>query len=97
MVLVGRRQLRSNNSWMHNLEPLVKGKDRCTAHVHPEDAERLGLTDGGRALLRSRAGAIEAPVEVTDAVMKGVVSVPARLGPRRAGRGDEGGERARRA
>jgi anaerobic selenocysteine-containing dehydrogenase len=76
MVLVGRRQLRSNNSWMHNLEPLVKGKDRCTAHVHPDDAERLGLTDGGRARLRSAAGEIEAPVEVTDAVMKGVVSVP---------------------
>ena len=76
MVLVGRRQLRSNNSWMHNLEPLVKGKDRCTAHVHPDDAERLGLTDGGRVLLSSRAGSIEAPVEVTDAVMKGVVSVP---------------------
>ena len=76
MVLVGRRQLRSNNSWMHNLEPLVKGKDRCTAHVHPDDAERLGLTDGGQALLRSAAGEIEAPVEVTDAVMKGVVSVP---------------------
>ncbi len=76
MVLVGRRQLRSNNSWMHNLEPLVKGKDRCTAHVHPADAERLGLTDGGSAVLRSATGEIEAPVEVTDSVMKGVVSVP---------------------
>ena len=76
MVLVGRRQLRSNNSWMHNLGPLVKGKDRCTAHVHPADAERLGLADGGRAVLRSAAGEIEAPVEVTDAVMKGVVSIP---------------------
>lgn len=76
MVLVGRRQLRSNNSWMHNLDPLVKGKDRCTAHVHPADAERLGLVDGGRARLSSAAGEIEAPVEVTDAVMRGVVSVP---------------------
>jgi anaerobic selenocysteine-containing dehydrogenase len=76
MVLVGRRQLRSNNSWMHNLDPLVKGKDRCTAHVHPDDARRLGLTDGGLARLRSRAGEIEAPVEITDAVMPGVVSVP---------------------
>ena len=54
----------------------MKGKDRCTAHVHPDDAERLGLADGGRAVLRSAAGEIEAPVEVTDAVMKGVVSVP---------------------
>jgi anaerobic selenocysteine-containing dehydrogenase len=76
MVLVGRRQLRSNNSWMHNLAPLVKGKDRCTAHVHPDDAARIGLADGGRAVLESRAGRIEAPVEVTDAVMPGVVSVP---------------------
>ena len=76
MVLIGRRQLRSNNSWMHNLEPLVKGKERCTAHVHPQDAERLGLADGAPARLSSRAGAIEVPVEVTDAVMPGVVSVP---------------------
>jgi anaerobic selenocysteine-containing dehydrogenase len=76
MVLIGRRQLRSNNSWMHNLEPLVKGKDRCTMHVHPDDAARLELADGERALVRSRAGEIEAPVEVTDAVMPGVVSIP---------------------
>ena len=46
MVLIGRRQLRSNNSWMHNLNALVKGKDRCTALVNPLDAERLGLEDG---------------------------------------------------
>ena len=48
-VLIGRRQLRSNNSWMHNLPALVKGKERCTLHVHPDDAERLGLADGERA------------------------------------------------
>jgi anaerobic selenocysteine-containing dehydrogenase len=76
MVLIGRRQLRSNNSWMHNLEPLVKGKERCTAHVHPDDAERLGLVDGEPAQVSSRAGTIEVPVEVTDAVMPGVVSIP---------------------
>jgi anaerobic selenocysteine-containing dehydrogenase len=76
MVLIGRRQLRSNNSWMHNLNALVKGKDRCTMHVHPDDAERLGLGDGERALVRSAAGSIEAPVEVTDAIMPGVVSIP---------------------
>jgi anaerobic selenocysteine-containing dehydrogenase len=76
MVLIGRRQLRSNNSWMHNLEPLVKGKERCTAHVHPDDAERLGLRDGERARVSSRAGEVEVPVEVTDAVMPGVVSIP---------------------
>ena len=75
-VLIGRRQLRSNNSWMHNLTPLVKGKPRCTAHVHPDDAARLGLEDGALARVRSRAGEIEVPVEVTDAVMPGVVSIP---------------------
>ena len=76
MVLIGRRQLRSNNSWMHNLNALVKGKDRCTMHVNPADAERLGLGDGERALVRSATGEIEAPVEVTDAIMPGVVSIP---------------------
>jgi anaerobic selenocysteine-containing dehydrogenase len=76
MVLIGRRQLRSNNSWMHNIEPLVKGKDRCTAWVHPDDAARLGLADGAPARVRSRAGEVEVPVEVTDAIMPGVVSIP---------------------
>jgi anaerobic selenocysteine-containing dehydrogenase len=76
LVLVGRRQLRSNNSWMHNLELLVSGPERCTLHVHPDDAERLGLADGAAARVESRAGALEAPVEVTDAVMPGVVSLP---------------------
>jgi anaerobic selenocysteine-containing dehydrogenase len=76
MVLIGRRQLRSNNSWMHNVQPLMKGKERCTAHVHPSDAERLGLRDGEPARVSSRAGSIEVPVEVTDAVMPGVVSIP---------------------
>jgi anaerobic selenocysteine-containing dehydrogenase len=76
MVLVGRRQLRSNNSWMHNLPALVKGRDRCTIHVHPDDAQRLGLADGGQALVRSAAGAVEGPVELTDDIMPGVVSIP---------------------
>ena len=76
LVLVGRRDLRSNNSWMHNLEVLVKGKPRCTLHVHPDDASRLGLTDGATARVASRVGAVDAPVEITDAVMTGVVSLP---------------------
>ena len=76
MVLIGRRQLRSNNSWMHNVEPLVRGKERCTAHVHPDDAARLGLADGAPARVRSRAGMVEVPVEVTENVMPGVVSIP---------------------
>jgi anaerobic selenocysteine-containing dehydrogenase len=76
MVLVGRRDLRSNNSWMHNLPVLVKGKPRCTLHVHPDDAARLGLADGGVAEVRSRTGAVAVPVEVTDGIMPGVVSIP---------------------
>ena len=55
-MLIGRRQLRSNNSWMHNLPMLAKGKPRCTLLVHPDDAERLGLTDGEPAAVRSRTG-----------------------------------------
>ena len=76
MVLVGRRQLRSNNSWMHNVPRLVSGPPRCTAHVNPADAARLGLSDGASARVSSDAGAIEVPVEVTENVMPGVVSIP---------------------
>ncbi|MET0818268.1 MAG: molybdopterin oxidoreductase family protein [Solirubrobacteraceae bacterium] len=76
LVLIGRRQLRSNNSWMHNLPRLVSGPERCTLHVHPDDAARLGLADGELAEVRSRTGAVHAPVEVTDRVMAGVVSLP---------------------
>ena len=76
LVLIGRRQLNSNNSWMHNLAPLVRGGNRCTAHVHPDDAARLGLVDGGDARVRSRTGAITLPVEVTDSIRPGVVSIP---------------------
>ena len=76
MVLVGRRDLRSNNSWMHNLDVLVKGKERCTLQVHPEDAARLGLADGGTACVRSRRGEVAVTVEVTAAIMPGVVSIP---------------------
>ena len=76
IVLIGRRQLRSNNSWMHNVPHLVRGKERCTVHVHPDDAERLDLEDGGLASVRSERGAVEVTVEVTDGIMPGVVSIP---------------------
>jgi anaerobic selenocysteine-containing dehydrogenase len=76
LVLVGRRQLRSNNSWMHNLAPLVSGSNKCTAHVHPDDARRLGLVEGGSALVKSRVGEVTLPVEITDSVRRGVVSIP---------------------
>lgn len=74
--LVGRRHLRSNNSWMHNLPALSGGRERCTLQVNPGDAARLGLTDGGAARVTSRVGSVEAPVEVTAAIMQGVVSLP---------------------
>jgi anaerobic selenocysteine-containing dehydrogenase len=76
MRLIGRRDLRSNNSWMHNVEVLVKGRPRCTLHVHPDDASRLGLVDGEPASVRSRAGTVTIPAEVTDAIRPGVVSIP---------------------
>jgi anaerobic selenocysteine-containing dehydrogenase len=76
MLLIGRRDLRSNNSWMHNLPVLVRGKARCTAHVHPDDAARLGLVDGAPARVTSRTGTIEVPVELTEDIRPGVVSIP---------------------
>jgi anaerobic selenocysteine-containing dehydrogenase len=75
-VLIGRRHLRSNNSWMHNLPALAKGRERCTLRVHPEDARGLGLAAGGRARVRSRVGVVEVPVELSDEMMRGVVSLP---------------------
>ncbi len=76
LVLVSRRHLRSNNSWMHNVATLVTGKDRCTLLVHPDEAARLGLSDGGAAQVESSAGSIQVPVEVTDEMMRGVVCLP---------------------
>jgi anaerobic selenocysteine-containing dehydrogenase len=76
LVLVGRRDLRSNNSWRHNVGILVKGKARCTVHVHPDDAARLNVANGAEVRVRSSAGEIVLPAEVTDAVRPGVVSVP---------------------
>ena len=76
LVLIGRRQLRSNNSWMHNAPRLVRGKSRCTLLVHPADAAAAGIASGERARLRSRVGTLEAVTEVTDTIMPGVVSLP---------------------
>ena len=76
LAVIGRRDVRSNNSWMHNLPVLAKGPFRCTALVHPEDARRLGLLDGGQAHIVSEHGAIKAQVEVSDEMMPGVVSLP---------------------
>ena len=76
MLLVGRRHLRSNNSWMHNIRVLVKGKPRCTLQIHPDDAARLGVTEGAPVRVTSRVGSVVAPAEITDAIRPRVVSLP---------------------
>lgn len=76
LVLIGRRSLRSNNSWMHNSARLVKGPLRCTLRVHPTDAAARGLRTGDVARVHNAVGALEAPVEISDEVMPGVVSLP---------------------
>jgi anaerobic selenocysteine-containing dehydrogenase len=85
MVMIGRRQLRSNNSWMHNISTLVRGSNRCTLLVNPEDAEKLGLEAGGSARVTARVGEVTASVEVTDDMMPGVVSLPHGWGHARDG------------
>jgi len=85
LVLIGRRHLRSNNSWMHNVEVLVKGRDRCTLLVHPDDAARHALADGTLAQVTSEAGSVIVPVEVTDTISSGVVSLPHGWGHDRPG------------
>jgi anaerobic selenocysteine-containing dehydrogenase len=85
LELVGRRQLRSNNSWLHNSLRLVKGKERCTLLMHPSDAAARGLETGMRVAVRSAGGAIEVPLEVSDTMMPGVVSLPHGWGHGRPG------------
>ena len=87
LTLIGRRQLRSNNSWMHNSARLMKGADRCTALLHPDDAGARGLADGDQVRVVSRVGAIELPLEVSDEIRPGVVSVPHGFGHVRPGVG----------
>jgi anaerobic selenocysteine-containing dehydrogenase len=76
LVLVGRRQARSMNSWLHNVPNLARGPARCTLLVHPEDASRHDLTNGSVARVRSRVGQLDVEVEVSDEMMPGVVSLP---------------------
>jgi anaerobic selenocysteine-containing dehydrogenase len=76
LVLVSRRHLRSNNTWLHNVPALMKGKDRCTLLIHPDDAARFGVADDDFVTVKSEAGEIKVPVEITDAIKPGVVSMP---------------------
>jgi anaerobic selenocysteine-containing dehydrogenase len=85
LLLIGRRQLRSNNSWMHNSQRLMRGKSRCTVMINPDDAERLDVKSGDMVTLRSRVGQVSAPAEVTGDMMAGVVSLPHGFGHGRDG------------
>lgn len=85
LTLIGRRELRSNNSWMHNSERLMKGADRCTLLMHPKDASARALANGQTVRIASRSGQVLAPVEITDAMREGVVSLPHGFGHGRDG------------
>ena len=85
LVLVGRRHVRSNNSWLHNSQRLVKGKPRCTLLIHPDDAARRGVVDGGTVRVKSRVGEVSVVAEVSADMMPGVVSLPHGWGHDRPG------------
>lgn len=85
LLLIGRRQLRSNNSWLHNSERMVKGPARCTLLMNPDDAANRDIIDGAQVRVRSRAGMIELPVEISEEMMPGVVSIPHGWGHDRSG------------
>jgi len=85
LTLIGRRDVRSNNSWMHNSERLVSGKARCVLWMHTEDATRRGLTDGQTVQITSRVGQVAAPVFITPDIKPGVVSLPHGWGHGRQG------------
>ena len=85
LLLIGRRQLRSNNSWMHNSQRLVKGKPQCTILMHPTDAAQRHLSQGQNVSVRSRVGGVVVPIEVSEEMMPGVVSIPHGWGHDRLG------------
>ena len=85
LLLIGRRDVRSNNSWMHNYARLVKGKPRCRLSMNPLDLEQRGLTDGQRVRITSRTGSVDVEVEATAEIMPGVVCLPHGWGHGRKG------------
>ena len=85
LKLIGRRHVRSNNSWMHNYRRLVKGKERCTLLMHPRDMSRRDIDDGATVTISSRAGSVNVPVEASEDMMPGVVSLPHGYGHDRKG------------
>lgn len=84
-VVIGRRHVRSNNSWLHNSLPLIKGKNRCTVIIHTQDAQALNLQEGEMVKVQSRVGEITIPVELSDDIMRGVISIPHGFGHNREG------------
>ncbi len=85
LLLIGRRHLRSNNSWMHNTERLMKGRERCTLLIHPETAKKKGLTDKSVVRVGSRIGEVETILEFTTDIMPDVISLPHGFGHTRDG------------
>ncbi len=85
LLLIGRRELRTNNSWIHNSHRMIKGKPRCTLLMHPRDAEMHSLADGQFVRVQSRVGAVDVPVQLSDEIMPGVVSLPHGWGHDRKG------------
>lgn len=85
LVLISRRELRSNNSWLHNSRRMVKGKNRCTLHMHPQDAAARGLQAGQDVSVSSAVGEVRVPLQLEEAMMPGVVSLPHGYGHHRPG------------
>ncbi|MDH3994710.1 MAG: molybdopterin-dependent oxidoreductase, partial [Gammaproteobacteria bacterium] len=85
LQLIGRRHVRSNNSWMHNYRRLVKGKNRCTLLMHPGDMARRDIPESGLVTVSSRVGALQVAVEASEDMMPGVVSLPHGFGHDREG------------
>jgi anaerobic selenocysteine-containing dehydrogenase len=85
LLLIGRRHVRSNNSWLHNSHRLVKGKNRCTLIIHPEDAKKAGIKSGELTSVSSRVGQVEIEAEISEDIMQGVVSIPHGWGHQRKG------------
>lgn len=83
--LIGRRHLRDNNSWMHNSQKLMNGKNRCTLMMNSKDAQRLELKNEQTVSVKSRVGEVSITVEITDEIMQGVVSIPHGYGHNRKG------------
>jgi len=85
LLLIGRRHLRSNNSWLHNSYRMVKGPERCTVLMHPVDAEQRNILDESSVVVTSRVGSVTLPVKISEEMMQGVISIPHGWGHDRRG------------